>query len=202
MAIKNIVFDVGNVLVKWDPLSVVTHIFPKHPEPALLNQQLFKSSSWYDHNKGKINEPDLIQHYHQTLNIDAAQLRYLMQAIKESLLPVDGSLELLKKLHQANFALYALTDNTHEIMAYLKEKYDFWPKLQGIVNSAEIGSVKPSSVIYQHLLDTYNLIATETVFIDDLLINIEGAQALQIKGIQFINTTQCITDLKKLQVEF
>ena len=201
MTIKNIVFDVGNVLLRWDPLSIITLNFPERNDHLVLVQKIFKSNVWENLNLGKISENEAIEQYFYILNIDREKLRGLMRAAKESQLPIDGSIELLKNLHKAQFPLYALTDNVKEIVAYLKEKYDFWSLLQGMVVSAEIGFIKPSPHIYHYLLNTYQLNATETLFIDDHLPNVKGAKNVGMKAIQFINTPLCLGELEKVGIK-
>jgi putative hydrolase of the HAD superfamily len=195
MAIKNIVFDVGNVLVRWDPLAVVAKMFPGEADPHKLTQQIFKSEAWHDLNRGKISEIALIKQYHQQMGIELKHLEMLMVAIKESLKPLPGSFELLEDLYQAQFSLYALTDNTHEIMAHLRKQYNFWNRFRGVVVSADVGSLKPEPAIYRYLLDTYQLNPAETLFMDDLPANVAGAEAVGITGICFQSLPQCLQDL-------
>ena len=198
MAIKNIVFDVGNVLVRWDRELIIKKAFPHRNDYGLLAEAIFKHETWFSVNKGHLTEAQAILEYQKRLSLDHAALESMMQIAKESLIPVEGSFELLEQLHQQHYALYALTDNTHEFMRYLKSKYDFWDKFKGIVVSANLGYLKPSPEIYDYLLNTFNLIPTETIFIDDLLVNIEGAQAKGIHGIQFQNSEQCFIELQAL----
>lgn len=198
--IKNIVFDVGNVLVRWDPLTVTKQHFPAHPDHQALTNQLFRSSTWHDLNKGKITEVQLIQIYQRQFGIAVATLEKLLEAIRESQLPLEGSIELLKQLHELQYSLYGLTDNTHEIFAYLNKKYDFWPLFKGVVVSADVGSLKPAAEIYQHLLNTYHLQARETLFLDDYQCNVDGAIALGINSIRFETAIKCLEDLKHLGV--
>lgn len=202
MAIKNIVFDVGNVLVKWDPKPVVQKVFPEVEEPEHLILKLVKSEVWLDLNRGKISEKEAIQKYKQELRVSHTQLEHLMHEIKESLHPVEGSFELVEKLSKANHPLYIITDNTHEIVAYLKKRYNFWQHFHGVVNSAELGVLKPSPVIYQYLLETYKLVPEETIFFDDLQANVDGAIAVNMKSIQFVNSAKCIEDLRNLNIIF
>lgn len=200
LMIKNIVFDIGNVLVKWDPLSVVKNIFPTVADPVQLTTLLFKSELWFAINRGEMSENELISKYHQTLNINIETLKELLEAIKESLVQIPGSFELLDNLYKAPYPLYALTDNTYEIMNYLQKRYDFWNKFKGIVMSAEIGYLKPSPQIYKHLLETYQLIPQETLFMDDYLINVEGARAVNMQAIQFVDAQQCVYELSQLGI--
>jgi len=200
MAIKNIVFDVGNVLVRWDPAAVVVKVFPDLAEPEVLAQQVFKSQIWMDLNLGKLSEPEAIPIYQKTLNLERELVLTLLQTAKESLLPIAGSFDLLEKFYQARFNLFALTDNTKEIMSFLKDKYKIWHMFKGIVVSAEIGFLKPAREIYMSLLNTHHLIPQETLFLDDLKHNIDGANAVGISGIQFDTTAQCIKELEKLKI--
>ncbi|MBI2792636.1 MAG: HAD family phosphatase [Gammaproteobacteria bacterium] len=199
MLIKNIVFDVGNVLVRYDPHFIINAAFPGHQDPAELVHGIFKHQTWYELNLGHISEQEALLEYHARLGIDLGSLQMMAQIVKESLTPIPGSIEMLKQLH-ASHPLFALTDNTHEIMAYLQQRYDFWPLFKGIVVSAKVGYLKPSNEIFQHLLTTYQINPQETVFIDDLARNVEGAKMLGIHGIQFENTEQCIKELQKLQI--
>lgn len=202
MAIKNIVFDVGNVLVQWNPVSVISNTFPEIQDPLHLAEQIFRTAFWLDLNLGKISEQEAIQKFHHLLNVDKKTLEMLMQKAKESLLPVTGSIELVKDLHEAGYPLYVITDNTKEIMSHLKQKYDFWNLFLGVVVSAEIGHLKPSPHIYKYLLETYHLRAEETLFLDDIEANVKGAKAVDMVSIQFTTVEKCILDLKKLKVKF
>ena len=68
----------------------------------------------------------------------------------------------------------------------------------GAAVSAELGLLKPQTEIYQSLLTQHKLDASETVFIDDMPYNIEGAKAVGITGVQFKNAAQCEDELKAL----
>ena len=58
MSIKNVVFDIGNVMVVYNPHQVVERLFPYHPDAQLLTQQIFKSQIWLDLNLGKLTEKE------------------------------------------------------------------------------------------------------------------------------------------------
>lgn len=200
MTIENIVFDIGNVLLRWDPLWIVTQAFPNANNHTSLAQKLFKSDAWRDLNRGIVTEQELITHYHQQLHIDILDLTNAFQIVKQSLIPLAGSLELLERLAKAGFPLYALTDNTHAIVAYLKQQYNFWQYFKGIVVSAEIGHLKPEAEIYQHLLSSYKLAPHQTLFFDDWLANVKGAQNCGMHAIVFSNAEQCKMDLQKFNI--
>jgi putative hydrolase of the HAD superfamily len=201
MPVKNIVFDVGNVLVTWNPVNIIQNTFPEL-DPNLLLQQIFKTGFWLELNAGKITERQAIEIYHQQFNLSIPSLENLMHVVKESLIPLEDTLELVRQLKRAGFPLYIITDNTKEIMQYLRAKYQFWDLFIGVVVSADIGFLKPSPEIYQHLLETYQLRAEESVFFDDVPANVEGAKAVKMHSFQFSNAARCIEDLKTLNIQF
>ncbi len=201
MSIKNIVFDIGNVLVRWDPLPVVINFFPEEQFPENLTTTIFKSKIWYDLNLGKLTETDAIKLYSKELKIAEDKLQDLINSIKESLVPIDGSFELLNELYMLKFPLYCITDNIRELIVFLKNKYDFLTKFSDIVVSAELGVLKPNPLMYQKLINSHGFIPSETVFIDDLLPNIQGAIDLGWHGILFTNSKDCRLKLQNLGVE-
>lgn len=200
--IKNIVFDIGNVLVKWAPQTVVAKVFPERPDVGSLTQQIFKSPAWMDINKGKMSEKELVLHYHLELGIPVSKLNDVMEEAKQSLTPIEGSFELLDALYAKGFSLYSITDNVREIIHFEKQRYTFFDKFLGMAISADIGVLKPNEEIYRYLLDTYTLQPEECVFIDDLLLNVDGAKKVGMHGIQFITAELCREELNKLGVEF
>lgn len=200
MPVKNIVFDVGNVLIKWSPQDIVRNFFKQEPSSDELTLKLFKSSVWFDLNLGKLTEKEAIQIYKKQLGIPQETLENLMLAVRESLVPLEGSIELLEELYTQGFPLYSITDNVIEIVSFLKARYDFFQKFSGIVVSGEIGALKPSPLPYKTLIKSYSLVPEETLFIDDLEKNVQGAQASRLQGMQFINADQCRLDLKALGV--
>ena len=195
--VKNVVFDVGNVLLWWKPQKTVEEVFPQG-DAALLTQQMFKCDPWKDLNRGLMTMGGLVDLYHRTLGIQKPKLELLMERIKDSLTPIPGSLELLEHLSDKGVPLYCITDNVHEIMDRLREKYDFWKYFQGVVVSADLGILKPAPEIYHHLLDTYHLKAEECVFIDDYGINVEGAKAVGMQTIAFTDAQSCRAEVLKM----
>lgn len=197
MQIKNIVFDIGNVLLTWDPQKIIIDFLPEFPDPQALAKEIFKSETWMDLNRGLITEREAILIYHKNVPwLQLSQLEDLMARVKESLTPIDGSLELLNTIYESGIPIYSITDNVKEIVTYLKVKYDFWEKFTGVVVSADIGYLKPAQEIYQHLLQSHQLTPAETLFIDDILPNVEGAQRTGIRAFQFIDAKSCESALK------
>jgi putative hydrolase of the HAD superfamily len=196
--LKNIVFDIGNVLVRWSPYNIMATVFNNESDLTGLAQKFFKSSIFYDLNLGKVTEEEAISLYSRELDLPHHIVKKIFTVGKESLTPLEGSFELLEDAYQAGIPLYSITDNVREIVTHLKERYSFFDKFKGAVISAEVGILKPSARIFHRLIDTYSLVPEETVFIDDVQANVEGAEKVGMKGIQFTDAANCRQELISL----
>lgn len=200
MAIKHIIFDVGNVIVRWDPLYIVSQAFPGHADHSLLAREIFKSEIWLALNKGFITESEAIENFAAHTGYHLETLNAMIEIARQSLTPIPGTTELIRTLKDQQLNLYALTDNTHDFVRHLKTQYDFWPLFKGVVVSAEEGVLKPSVEIFNILLNRYALEAEDAVFIDDVEPNVLSAKSLGFNVIQFKDIEQCKAELKGLKV--
>jgi putative hydrolase of the HAD superfamily len=195
MTVHNIIFDIGNVLVRWEPLKVIQRVFPNVDAQALFQAM---RPIWLDLNLGKLTEKEAVQQYENLLNFPKEKFQQLMLGFKESQTPIEGSLEFLKELKQLGYSLFSITDNIHEIMAYHRQHSAFTEYFKDIIVSADLGALKPDPKIYQNLLDKHQLKAEECVFFDDLLTNVEGAKGVGMQAFLFIDTATCRKDLENL----
>lgn len=201
-SIKNVVFDVGNVIVRWSPPEIIRLTFDKVEPPELLLKSIFQSETWFNLNKGFLTESEAKFQFQDNLKLSELECERLFYYIKQTQLLIFGSIDLLKRVKTAGYGIYALTDNVTEIVEYLQSTYQFWPLFDGATVSAEVGMLKPDPNIYQSLLKHHNLVAAETVFIDDMLYNVQGAESVGMSGVQFLNSEQCEQDLKALGLIF
>lgn len=200
--IRNVVFDVGNVIVRWSPLEIVRLTFGDNADHESITRKIFQSDIWLDLNKGLFTEEQTKVRYQKALGLSAEDSEKLFYYVKQTFIPLYGSYDLIQRVKQAGYGVYALTDNVHEFVAFLKETQNFWPLFDGEIVSAEVGLLKPQPEIYQALLDRYGLEACETVFLDDMPHNVKGAQDVGIAAIQFENASQAEKELKQLGVVF
>ena len=200
MQIKNIIFDIGNVVIHWEPVAVVKDFFPERNDSAQLSAQLFSSQHWIDLNEGKITQDALLSIYEIELNMNRRVLFNLMSKLEDSLVLIDKMETLLFDLSAEGYNLFALTNNTIQLMRFLKERYSFWHLFKETVVSAEIGMRKPDPAIFKYLLEKHTLNPNETVFIDDHEPNTKIAEGLGMKSVNFINYDQCLTKLSQLGV--
>ncbi|HDM8206954.1 TPA: HAD family phosphatase [Vibrio campbellii] len=200
--IKNVVFDVGNVLVRWSPIEIVRLTFGNDVDAEALAKDLFTSAIWLDLNKGLLTETQAKQRYQLEKQLSESEAERFFYYVKHTQLLIYGSVDLLKRIKSAGYRVFALTDNVVEIVEYLKATYDFWPLFEGTTVSAELGLLKPQPEIYQSLLETHQLLAKETVFLDDMPYNVEGAREVGIEAIQFKHAERCECELKAMGLSF
>ena len=201
-AVKNVVFDIGNVMVKWSPAEIIRKTFGEDADVEYYLKAIFQHTLWYALNKGEMTEEEAKAQYREALGLSAGETDRLFDNIKDSQDLLDGSVKLLERLHEAGYPLYALTDNVKEIVAYLKRRYDFWKYFQGVVVSAEVNCLKPDPEIYYHLLESNGIEAGETIFFDDMPANVRGAQDVGLKAIQFQDAERCVSDLRDIGLRF
>lgn len=193
--VRNVVFDFGGVLVRWQPEPVIAAFYADELSRALVRDAVIRHPDWIDIDRGTLDESAAIERFAARMGRPAAEMRALMQHIKDSLTPMPDSIALLDELAQRGVPLYGLSNMSAPFFALLKSRHGHWDRFRGIVVSGEIGLVKPDPAIFHHLAQRYGLVPAETVFIDDHLPNIESARRLGFHTIHFADAEQCRREL-------
>lgn len=200
----NVVFDFGAVLFTWRPIDLVTECFPdRAPTPALaghLAHEVFGHPDWQAFDRGTASMDEVIERTVARLGLDRQALTQLVGEIGERLVPMPDSIALLTRLHalraqqQAQggqpLKLYFLSNMPVPYARTLERLHAFLKAFDGGIFSGDVLLIKPEPAIYQLLQSRYVLEPAKTVFIDDLLGNIEAAQAQGWHGIHFKNAQQ------------
>ena len=198
--IRNIVFDIGNVVVRWDPTLIIERTFEQPDQTERIRDAIFGHPIWFSLNRGEVTEPEAKQAYANALGLADDVLEKLFFHIKDSQSLRDDTIALMSSLQAQDYRLFALTDNVHEIVQYLKETYPFWTMFEHATVSADVGTLKPSAEIFHHLLSTNELAAEETLFFDDVPKNVAGAKQVGMNAFVFDDAATAIRDLRSLGV--
>jgi HAD superfamily hydrolase (TIGR01509 family) len=196
--IRNVIFDLGGVLLDWNPERILGGFYADPALRASLQQSLFLHPEWRALNRGELTEADFLARAEQRTGRDGAELSALLDSMRESLITKPDTVALLQSLHRRGVPLYCLSDMPISVYAYLRVRHDFWSAFSGIVISAEVRMAKPDREIFDHLLTRFKLRPEQTVFIDDLQLSVDGAIAAGLYAIQFRDAVQCTRDLDAL----
>jgi|SRR5581483_9281816 2-haloacid dehalogenase len=200
-AIRAIIFDLGGVLIGWDPRLLYRKLFD---DDASVDR-FFHEIDFYGWNleqdRGRSFDEGIAElsarfpHY-------AAFIRAYDERYPETLSgAIQPTVELLSKLRQAGYPLYALSNWSAEKYEYARAHFDFLNWFDTIVVSAHVKLVKPDPRIFELLLKRIGRRASECVFIDDVEKNVRAAQALGFRAIRFESAPQLATELRRLGID-
>ncbi|MFW9988830.1 MAG: HAD family hydrolase [Candidatus Odinarchaeota archaeon] len=198
--IKNIIFDLGNVLINFRPIEFIESFTKDSKLSENFAEKIFFSDTWVNLDRGILSWRDAknifqAQHPDEQLLID-----FLFNNWKELLSPIKRNIQVLKYLKQEGFSIFILSNYIDEPFEYIKNKYDFFSLLDGLVVSFQEKLIKPEIQIYQILVDRYNLIPNESIFLDDHKKFLEPAKKLGIYTLLIQPQTDIKTELRKLKI--
>jgi putative hydrolase of the HAD superfamily len=159
--IKNIIFDVGNVFVRWSPQEVVERCFDLRKgsdENLRRAEALFRCPLWMSLNRGELTQQEGERAYQAQFGLSNEETKALFFHVMDHLELIEGTEEIADRLRKAGYRVFTLTDNVHEIVAYLKARHRFWNLFEGAVVSAEIGMLKPDPAIFRHATKKFGLL--------------------------------------------
>ena len=202
--IENIIFDLGGVLIDYNPEYLYSTIFKDNPKKMEWFLKNVCTSQWN-------MEQDAGRTIDEANNINIEKFpRYEKEIIafydQWSIMckgPIIGTLDIfeaIKKTKKYNY--YALTNFSAETWPIATELFPFLNTFNGLVVSGKVKLRKPFEQIYYHILEKFSLDPKTTVFIDDSLPNIETANNLGIHGIHFKSPQQLAEELKKLGITY
>lgn len=193
--VRNVVFDLGGVLLEWNPRKILARCHPDTAAREILRDALFRHEDWLAFNRGDLSEPELLRRVNLRAALPLADLERALDIVRDSLVQLPETVALLQELHERGIPLYCLSDMPLPVFAHVRQRYSFWNAFRGIVVSGEVRMMKPTRAVFEHLLSQHRLQAEETLFIDDHPPNIAGAKAVGLEAILFRSADQCRREL-------
>lgn len=194
---KNIIFDLGAVLIYFNAREIIADIFKDDEHKPYELFEAMKTTECLDWDRGLRTPHEVAEILSHTY--DKEKLKRYLLAIPDYLYPLDHGLKLFETIKNRGYKTYALSNIAQECHVKIAQS-EFFKKLDGAVLSYQVKAAKPDAAVYKHLLERYNLTASECLFIDDLPENIAGGQAMGIDGIVLTSHEQVIQDLKKIGI--
>lgn len=196
--LKNLIFDVGNVLLGYQWFKMVLDYGMPEEEAQFMGKNIFEDEHWLMFDAGKINMEDLIEYYVQKLPNMEMWVRKFFSEPKKMLISRPKVWDEIARLKAAGYKIYLLSNYSKELFMIHTEGTPILELADGKVVSYMIHEIKPYPPIYQYLLDTYKLDASECIFFDDREENVKGGEVLGIAGIIVESEEQLLDELKKL----
>jgi 2-haloacid dehalogenase len=189
--INTIIFDLGGVLIDWNPL----YVFHDHYFDSIEKRNyFFENICTSDWNEERIAlfpdwEKEIRDYYGRWTDMLGG--------------PIDETVDIFRELKQnSGLKFYALTNWSAETFPIALDRYDFLQWFDGRVVSGEEKMRKPFPEFYQLLLNRYSVNSKQALLIDDNLRNIKAAEAIGIKGIHYLNPGQLKNELEKYLLQF
>ena len=183
--IKNIVLDMGNVLLNFDPEAVLNKFCSSDDEKKVIRKELFNGPEWLMGDRGDIKDSDRFdlvklrvpEKYHEALKNCAFKWDFCMD-------PLPGAREFCEAVKEQGYGIYVLSNASDLFYKYFPNllPLDFF---DGIFVSSDYKMLKPDEEIYRTFLEKYGLKADECLFIDDREENVIGAKAVGFNGFVF-----------------
>ncbi len=194
----NIVFDLGGVVVRWQPEEILAKTLIDPVTRELIRTQLLEHADWIALDRGTLTEAEAVARTAQRTGLPPDDVAAWLRQIPRELTLIPETVQLMDRLQAQGHTLFCLSNMSLASIAYLEQTYTFWEFFTGAVISCRLHLCKPEPAIYEHLLSQYALEATETVFIDDTQVNVTAAAQFGIQTIQFESPTQCDAALRAL----
>jgi len=196
---KAIIFDLGKVLVDFDFARGYRALEGLCPYPAMeIPRRIATTDLVKRFETGLVEPHDFFEQFSQLLDLHLEYPRFCeiwSSVFTEMLMPENVLAGLAR-----GYRLLLLSNTNAIHMDYIFEHYTFLNDFDAHVLSHEVGLLKPDAAIYRYTLEKYGLAAERTVFVDDLVTNVEGARRVGMQAIHFQDPDQACAELTKLGV--
>ena len=194
--IRNLIFDMGGVLIHWGPAAIVARLGLNEQDNALVFREVFCCAEWPCMDHGRMTREEAFRRISKRLpeTLHEAARRCVFDWWKEPLDPIVGMKDLIRELKELGYGLYVLSNATEHL-------HEYFPRIpgseyfDGMLVSADEKVLKPSHEFYEKLCSTFGLKSCECFFIDDSSLNVDGAWAVGMQGTVFFD------DMARLRAE-
>ena len=190
-----IVFDIGGVLLNWDPRHLYRKLFDDEAEMEWFLSEIC-SPAWNERMDAGLSFAEGVaelcaEHPEHAPFVRAYHERWI------EMVPgaIDGTVEILHEVRERGHPVYAITNFNAETLAVAAEVYPFLNGFDGVIVSSEIRLIKPDPAIFRAFFETYDRQPHDCAFIDDRAVNVEAARDVGMHGIHFTSPGQLRRDL-------
>lgn len=196
--IRNIIFDVGKVLVSYEPEAYMRNLGLDEAARAAVNQAMFENPLWDQSDKGVMSPEEFLEAFIAGAPEYESEIRKIHNTVGNTVELLPYVMNWIGELKERGYGIYILSNYAENMWNQTRAKLKFLSLVDGAVFSYTCKMLKPEKEIYLYLCEKYELNPEECVFIDDRQVNIEGGQNVGIQGILFENYEQAKVRLDEL----
>lgn len=198
--IKTVIFDIGNVLTEYNWKRFIGVFgFSDDINERIANAAML-SEAWNDFDRGYPEETVLNEFISNDPGIER-ELRMMFGNIKETLRMYDTTIPWLDELHEQGYRTLILSNLSHKSLTECAGDMKFLTHVDGGILSFRIGKIKPYPEIYETLIEWFELIPDECVFLDDKEENIRAAESFGFHGIVFRSRAEALKEMEALGIK-
>ncbi|MDQ1296503.1 MAG: putative hydrolase of the superfamily [Bacteroidota bacterium] len=185
--IRNIIFDLGNVLISFRPSEYLEkNNYPPEVRNVIM-RDIFGSQEWLLIDNGNLTPEEAIDRISLRSSLKREEIASVFKKRTDIMFPLESTVRLLPELKKRGFKLYYLSNFPSDIFDEIKYGFPFFRYFDGGLISAEVKHSKPDRRFYQILFEKYGIVAEESLYIDDKESNVVAAESL---GMEVIHLTK------------
>jgi HAD superfamily hydrolase (TIGR01509 family) len=199
-ALRPIVFDLGGVVLNWNPTQLIETVFPdlQGPNATSLAEEIFRTdtddSDWLLFDKGLLSTSQVINRLVNRTGQPKAAFEQLIEEIADHLQPIPRSLEIMRSLKKNGHPLYFLSNMPEAYANFLIETQDFFAVFEDGMFSSSVNLTKPDSAIFKLAAERWEFVAPP-IFIDDSKDNTSASESMGWHAIHFTNHASLVEHL-------
>ena len=194
--IRNIVFDIGRVLIEFEWFDYVDKLFSKETAEK-VTAAMWGTGYWKQLDIALLTDDEILELFYSAGPEYRKEIREAFDRVGECVKRRDWAIPMIDDLKSRGYRVYYLSNFSEHVMGSNPEALDFVSHMDGGIFSCDVKVIKPASEIYTKLIDKYDLLPEECLFIDDHQDNVAAAKKCGMKAIRFENREQLEADLDK-----
>lgn len=199
---KNIIFDLGGVVVDFAPHVFLVDHFVNEALENKLYDITFGSEEWKLMDQGTLSREDgneIMREKAAAINC-SYEMEIILSDWDDMLRTKEDTTRLMKRLRQNGYRLFYLSNIAPDTLSLMKQRH-FWAFFSGGVASCDAHIIKPDPRIFNGTLRKFQLLPSETIFIDDTAVNVQAAQECGLTAVQFVSASDLARSLAAFGVK-
>ena len=196
MAIKNIIFDIGRVLIGFEWMDYIHSMFDEETCKA-VTKAMWLTRYWHELDRAVIPEEEILEMFYSAAPAYKKEIKQAFDNVGKCIIRRPYAADWIDSYKERGFHVYFLSNYSEHLMKVNPQAIDFISHMDGGVFSCDVKAIKPDPKIYKDLLDKYDLQPDECLFLDDQEPNVLKARELGIHAVQYFDYDQVRAEIEK-----